>query len=244
MTEFVERLAVEAINSLSYAWSEGERNLVSLPVQYPSGALVTVEISIGKKHAHLSDMGMGMWEAEQLCVDTGYQKFAEAEARRRGIIFDGHSVLALELPLASLAAGLVAVANASARAAAAAILSDASKRDSSRREAVYERVRLAFPDAHVHKKLHIPGERAEWNVHNVVDLHSNRKLIFEPVNDHPSSISAKYQMFSDLNTRGDLGLHAVFSNPDTLDAKSQMIRDVARVMAETDSVEVYQMAAA
>lgn len=244
MTEFTKRLAQEALNSLSHAWTDGGKNLVSLPVQYPSGAMVTVEISVGKHHAHLSDMGMGMWEAEQLCSETSYHKFAEAEARRRGIKFDGHSVLALDLPLGSLSAGLVAVANASARAAAAAISSDASKKDAARKQAVYERVQLAFPDARVHKKLHVHGERAEWDVHNVVDLRDNRKIVFEPVANHAGSVSAKYLMFSDLSKRPELKLHAVFQDHRNLDPKSQMIRDVARVITETDAVEIYQMAAA
>jgi hypothetical protein len=244
VTEFVERLAKEALDSLSHAWIDGGKNLVSLPVQYPSGGMVTIEVSAGKHHVHLSDMGMGLWEAQQLCSESSFHKFAEAEARRRGIKFDGHAVLALDLPLASLAAGLLAVANASAHAAAAAVLTDATKKDEARKDAVFNRVRLAFPSFHVHKALHIQGSRAEWDVHNVVDLSDNRKIVFEPVSNHAGSVSAKFLMFSDLGNRKELSLQAVFSNPHELDPKSQMIRDVARVIGESDDLEIYKMAAA
>lgn len=244
MTSRIEQIANEALKGITFTWAEGERQLVSLPVQYPSGALTTMEVSIGKREALISDMGMGLWESEQLCPDTGYRKIAELEARRHGLKFDGHAVLAIELPIGSLAAGLIAVANASAKSAASAILSDAGRREGKRKEFVYNRVRMAFPDATVHREISIHGERADWEVHNVVDLHNNRKLIFEPVANHSGSVSAKFLMFSDLGRRSDVALHAVFPNTKNLDPKAQMIREVARVIGEEDDIEVFKLAAA
>ncbi|UWR36174.1 hypothetical protein [Sulfitobacter sp. W074] len=244
MNRRIEQIANEALQGLTFTWADGERQLVSLPVQYPSGALTTMEISVGEREVVISDMGMGLWEAEQLCPDTGYRKIAEAEARRHGLKFDGHAVLALRLPIGSLAAGLIAVANASAKSAATAVLNDAVRRESKRQEIVYNRVRMAFPDSNVHREISIHGERADWDVHNVVDLRNNRKLIFEPVANHSGSVSAKFLMFSDLGRRSDVTLHAVFADTKHLDPKAQMIREVAKVIGEEDDVEVYRLAAA
>lgn len=243
MTSRIEKCVLEAIKSLSQTWREGEAQLVSLPVQYPSGALTVVQVSLGKSEAHLSDMGAGLWEAEQLCPDTSYRRHAEHEAMRYGLRFDGHAVLALEIPISAVSAGLIAVANASAQAACAAVLADAEKRDSSRNDEIFDRVRYAFPDSHVSKSLDIAGERASWKAHNVVALHDNRKVVFEPVTNHPASISSKFLMFSDLAKRPKLVLNAVFPDRDNIDPKGQMLREVANILGEQDGVSRYKAVA-
>lgn len=243
MSTRLENCANEAIKSLSQTWREGDAQNVSLPVQYPSGALTVVQVTLGRTQAHLSDMGAGLWEAEQLCPDTGYAKHAEREAAKRGLRFDGHAVLALEIPISAMAAGLIAVANASAQAASAAVLADSEKRTANRRDEIFERVRFAFPAAHVSKELELPGERATWQAHNVVSLKDNRKAVFEPVSNHTQSISSKFLMLSDLAKRPELILNAVFPNRSTIDPKGQMLREVAAILGETDEIERYQAAA-
>lgn len=244
MNAATEKLVNEAISALSMSWTEGVATLVSLPVQYPSGGLVVLEITTGRQEVHITDRGMGMWEAEQLCSDTSFSKFALHEAAVRGISFDGSSVLALKLPTSSLAAGMVAVANASASAAAAAIRSDAEKRTAQSTAEVFNRVRLAFPDRKVHKELSLFGERVQWQAHNVVNLTDNRILVFEPLSDRVQSISSKFLMFSDLARREDVGLHAVFTTPEPLSPKAQMLSEFARVLHVEDAVDEYRLAVA
>ncbi|MBL4767870.1 MAG: hypothetical protein JKY94_09170 [Rhodobacteraceae bacterium] len=244
MTSHIKKQVESSLKVLSATWLEENVRLISVPVQYPSGALTVIEVSGGSSTVVISDRGMGLWEAESYGAEKSYNKIAYLEAQCHGLRFDGHAVLALEVPLEQLSGGIVAVANASARASAEAIRIEASHRIEAKREVIYEKVRFAFPNAHVSKKLEVPGERATWEAHNVVSLRLGRIAIFEPVSVHPSSVSAKFLMFADLSKRESITLNAVFSDPDDLDPKARMISEVAHIMGVESDIEAYRQSAA
>lgn len=237
-------LIEKVFSDLFLAWDDGGRQLVSLPVRYPSGALATLEIAIGKTHVHVSDLGLGLHEAESLCTETGYNRFATLEAGRNGLRFDGHAITARDIPTAHAAAALTLVANASVNAAAAAIRADADRREAANLNVIFDKVRMAFPSAHIHKTIEISGGKTSWVAHNVVDLRNNRMAVYEPVSRHAISISTKFLMFSDLSDRPDLTLNAVFDGTENLDPKALMLRDVANIISVEDSVDTYRSKAA
>ena len=218
--------------------------MVSVPVQYPSGALAVVEVVFGNESVWLSDLGLGFAEAEMLDAETAYPRAAKIEAARSGLSFDGRAVFALELPHSALAGGIVAIANASVRAAGEAIRADAAKRHEEKNAIIFDRVKIAFPDSHVAKVADLTGERAAWEAHNVVTLRDGRLAVFEPVSTHAASVSAKFLMFSDLQSRPEIRLNAVFDTADDLDPKAKMILDVANVVFAGDSPDSYRRAAA
>lgn len=236
-TQIVEK----ALSGLIYAWREGERQFVSVPVQYPSGALCTVEISTGKTHAHVSDLGAGHAEADILCDDTSFPRFAQQQAAKRGLKTDGHSIHIEDVAEGMLVSAIIAVANASAAAAHAAITNDGERREEVRKNVIFQKVRLAFPDASVSRSLEVPGGRAIWTAHNVVHLRNNRLAIFEPVTSHQNSISSKFLMFSDLSQRQEVLLNAVFSDPRKLSPKAQMLKEVANIVGVDDSLDDYRL---
>jgi hypothetical protein len=241
MTFAPAQIVEKALAGLTYAWRDGDRHFVSVPVQYPSGALCTVEISTGKNHAHLSDMGAGFAEADMLCEETSFPRFAQQQAAKRGLKFDGHTIHIEDVAEGMLVAAVIAVANASAAAAHAAIANDGERREEMRKNIIFQKVRLAFPDANVSRVLDVAGVRATWTAHNVVHLRNDRLAIFEPVTGHQNSISSKFLMFSDLLQRGSLSLNAVFSDPRKLSPKAQMLKEVANVVGVEDSIEVYRL---
>lgn len=199
-----------------------------------------MELSLGKAHVHISDMGLGRLEAESLCEDTTYNRFAVIEASKFGLHFDGHAITAIEVPIEQASGALTAVANASAVAALSAIRSDAEKREAANLNIIFDKVRLAFPSAHVHRTIEISGGKISWVAHNVVDLRDNRMAVYEPVSRHTNSISSKFLMFSDLHEREDLTLNAVFDSVENLDPKALMLRDVANLISVSDSIDTFR----
>lgn len=138
-------IAIEdALRSISFAWKDGDRNLVALPVQYPSGALCTLDVHAGRLEAHVSDMARGFREASTLCDETCFARLANAEARRRGIVYEDGAFVVRKVDIGMLAAALVAVGNASVFVARDAIRMDAEKKEEAHKEAIYHKVRLAF----------------------------------------------------------------------------------------------------
>ena len=93
---------------------------------------------------------------------------------------------------------------------------------------------------HVHEAVILPGERATWKAHNVVELHRGRYAVFEPVSKHANSISSKFLMLSDLFKNSNLRLNAVFESLNDIDPKAQIIGEVAHLMGADEPVEIYQ----
>ncbi|WP_050522947.1 hypothetical protein [Pseudorhodobacter wandonensis] len=243
MTSTMNAALDDALRGISFAWQDGDRHYAVLPVQYPSGALCTLEINLGRDVAHISDMAAGHKESSTLCEDTAFGKIAHAEAKKRGLIFKDGTFLVREVDRGMLPAALVAIANASVSAAHAAIRHDSERREEARNDAIFDKVSRAFPNAHVHRTLEVSGSRAQWGVHNVVDLRDNRKAIFEPVSMHVISVSAKFTMFSDLAPRRELALNAVFADTKHLDPKAQMLSEVANIIGIDDAMESYRQRA-
>lgn len=240
MTSILLRKVENSLQQIFTPTADDEAVILPVPVQYPSGSLASLEITGGADTAWISDRGLGYLEAEMMGADASYSRIARHEAEARGVSFDGRAIFALKLPLDQLAAGIVAVANASVFAAAETIRFEQDKKVHESNQRIFERVQRAFPDADVTLQMEIDGGRSSWTVHNVVQL-PGRTGIFEPTTQHQASISAKFLMFSDLSSRQSLSLNAVMRDPKNLDAKGQMLRDVANIIAIDDPISAYQM---
>jgi len=107
---------------------------VSLPVMYPSGATVVVEVERNDDRYWVSDMGYGLVEAEMSGAQTFYGKIASRIADDFGIGFDGNAMLALWVASPRLEAAITCVANASNRACSEAILQHRGKEQTPKRE--------------------------------------------------------------------------------------------------------------
>lgn len=247
ISENSEKMAAvrEALALLFDVREAGSRALVSVPVQYPSGALSVVELERQGKTWWISDMGHGLQEAEFVSAGGGFSRAAKDMAKAFGVKFDGHAVFALMVPDEHLDAGIVAVSNASVRATIEAIRSETEKRNETKADAVFDRLTKIFRDAEVTRKAEIAGEHALWEAHNVVRFRSNsRTAIFELMTPHPQSVSAKFLMFSDLKRMPNLSLNAVVSNPDHLDSKGRMIDEVAHIIRFDATDDAYRRLAA
>lgn len=220
------RAAMASLQQLSAA---GGRVMLTVPVQYPSGSMAVIEIEANGSNCWLSDMGMGLYEAEYVSAEKSFLRAAKNAAKHFGVGFDGHAIFALEVPLDRVAGGVVAVANASARAAIEAVQLEAAKRVESKCAEVFERLVKIFPDARVERDAEIRGDHATWDAHNVVRL-PNRTALFEPMGHHAQSVSAKFQMMSDLKRLPNLSLNVVVENPDGLDDRGRMIDAVATII--------------
>lgn len=241
MTSAVRTAVESALRDLTPIWQDDGRIMLSVPVRYPSGALAAIEVAGGQGIAWISDRGFGRIEAEMCGADSSYEAAGRAAAAGHGVEFDGHHVFAAKLPLSQIGAGIVAVANASVIAAGEAIRAEAEKRLNAQNEVIQRKLREAFPDAKVTPKLKIPGERAEWEAHNVVHL-GDRLAVFESVSPSPQSISSKFLMFSDLAQRPNTSLNAVVDDVSKLGGKGMMLMDVAHLIEAGAPAESYRRA--
>lgn len=211
---------------------------VSLPVMYPSGATVVVEIERNDDRYWVSDMGYGLVEAEISGAQTFYGKIASRIADDFGVGFDGNAMFALWVASSRLEAAIACVANASSRASSEAILQASEAKIRRQNEKIFERVRAVFGDHSVTRSADIIGKHAHWEAHNVVTLPNRHRAVFEHMTAHTTSVSTKFLMFSDIKSaEANISLNAMVRDITALDEKGQIIGDVANILSLSASDE-------
>jgi len=222
--------------------SDGGRVMVDVPITYPSGSSVVVEVEQNADRIWVSDMGMGLVEAEMMAAQDSYQSLARAKADEFGVGYDNSAMFVLWVPSGRLEAAIVCVANASAQAAADAVRSAAEATHRKQSSVVFERIKSVFGARMVSKSVEIRGKRSSWEAHNVVLFPDAHRAIFEPMTMNANSVSSKFLMFSDLREPGmaHYSLNAVVENVKELDAKAQMVGDVANIIDLKASDDVFR----
>jgi len=211
---------------------------ISLPVMYPSGATVVIEIERNQDRYWVSDMGYGFVEAEMSGAQTFYGKIASRIADDFGVGFDGNAMFALWVASSRLEAAITCVANASNRACSEAILQASEAKTRRQNEKIFERVRDVFGERSVTRSADIAGKHAHWEAHNVVVFPNRHRAVFEHMTAHTTSVSTKFLMFSDIKSvEADISLNAMVRDITALDEKGQMIGDVANILSLSASDE-------
>jgi hypothetical protein len=116
----LKRIA-QALSRIARMRDDDGRVLVDLPIMYPSGAMVVVEVEINRGKCFVSDMGGGLVEAEFAAAQSYYTSAANEAAEDFAVSFDGHSTFTLWVPETAAESAVVCVANASRKAASEAV---------------------------------------------------------------------------------------------------------------------------
>jgi hypothetical protein len=173
-------------------------SIVSLPVLYPSGSSVLLEVTRHGDRLLVSDRGGGSQEAELMGATRYYKEPAERIATDAGIRFDGHSMFVVEVPIARLAGAMVVVANCSQDAAVFAAERLAESTEADAREILFARLSTVFRGWHVEKDARVIGaSNHSWKV-AVEVTNRDRRAIFEPVNRRYITIVGTAAKFHDL----------------------------------------------
>lgn len=211
---------------------------VSLPVMYPSGATVVVEIERNEDKYWVSDLGYGHVEAEMAGAQSFYSKIASRVADDFGVGYDGSAMFALWVTDSRLEAAITCVANASNRACSEAIQQAVEAKSRRQNEKIFERVRSVFGDRAVARSQDILGKHAHWEAHNVVVFPNRHRAVFEHMTAHTNSVSTKFLMFSDIRAAdASISLNVMVRDIGALDEKGQMVGDVANILSLVASDE-------
>ena len=231
----------ESVSRLMTIRHEGEGFRVSVPVLFPSGSGSAVEVIPGKDTAFVSDMGLGHFEAEFGGVSEHYDNQAKKAAEQFGVGYDGYGIFAIEVPLNRIEGGIAAIANASVRAASAALLRGAEEKDRRQNDEVYDKISRIFGQNMIAKSVEVQGVRDVWPAHNVVMFPTGERAVFEFVSAHRSSISSKFLMFSDLAGAGfPFALNAVVQKRASMPAAGAMLENVGNVVELAASDDIYR----
>lgn len=237
----VQDRITQALSRIARSREEDGHVLIDLPLMYPSGAMVVVEVERNRDRYWVSDMGYGLVEAEFMAAQDYYGSAAKRAADEFSVGFDGNAIFALWVPEARLESAIVCVANASSKASSEAVLRAAEAQGRRQNEQIFDRIKKVFGQKSVAKEAEIGGRHATWGVHNVVALPKGQKAVFEFMSNHANSVSSKFLMFSDIRAaEPKYSLNAVVRKVDQLDEKAQMIGDVANIVGIDAPDEEFQ----
>lgn len=202
MTEVVrERIApvVEsAIRQLVSAEHFHAGSFVTMPVMYPSGASVVLEVFQRGQKFFVSDRGGGCQEAEFAGATRYYSREAKRIAEDAGIGFDGRDMFIVEASIDQLPGAFIVVANSSQSAANASVMRSAERAQRDAGEILFERLSKIFPAASIAKDAAIMGASGhQWHVTTLVSI-EERRSVFEPVSHHYPSVVSATAKFHDL----------------------------------------------
>ncbi len=109
----------EAIRRLACAEHLADASLVNLPLLYPSGATVVVQVSEPSGgQCTVTDLGFGFQEAELVGARRQFEDLAEDAARSSSISYAGRMFVIRDVPRTNLPAAMMAVATCSQRVVA------------------------------------------------------------------------------------------------------------------------------
>lgn len=208
----------EALSRLGSVEHFRAGSIVSLPVLYPSGSAVALEIVPNGDRCLVSDRGGGAQEAELFGASRYFKREATRVAENAGIRFDGRDMFVADVSLGRLRGAMIVVANCSAEAtnAAALRLSDRAERDT--QDILYDRLSRLYKTRDVQRDPELSGETHKWRVSIAVIGGDRVPALFEPVsgayisavgtvakfNDF-ASLALPPDRFSVMKSRDDLG---------------------------------------
>ena len=176
-------------------------SIITMPVIYPSGSSVALEVILRDGRCFVSDRGYAFDEAEM----TGSSRYFKSEATRIaasvGIKFDGHFMFVAEVSMENVRGALVTVANASASAARAACSKQAEQHETDAKEILYHRLSTLYSDKQVDKDAEFVGQsNHKWRI-SILVRHNTLNWMFEPVSGHyitAVGTAAKFHDFAGL----------------------------------------------
>ncbi|RXT52719.1 hypothetical protein B6S44_18385 [Bosea sp. Tri-44] len=173
-------------------------SLVSMPVLYPSGASVVIEVTLQQGRCFVSDRGGGHQEAEMMGVQRGYAKEAERIAAESGIRFDGRDMFVAEVDIERLPGAMEVVANSSQLAVSLCALR-ASERDArDARERLYDKLAEVYPTREIVRDAPVMGASSHrWKIAALVKGSAGAS-VFEAVTANYNSVVGAAAKFHDL----------------------------------------------
>lgn len=203
MTEIArERMAPvieEVIRQLISAEHFRAGSFVTMPVIYPSGASVVLEVFRQGERFFVSDRGGGHHEAEFSGASRYFAREAKRIAEEAGIKFDGRDMFVAEVAVGQLPGAFTVVANCSQLAAATSVMRSAERSQGDIGEVLFSRLSRIFPATSLAKDAAVIGASGhKWPVSTLVTIDDNRRAVFEAVSHHYPSVVSAAAKFHDL----------------------------------------------
>jgi hypothetical protein len=240
MTDVAERVAGALVR---LSMHDGQTARLSMPLLYPGGTMIGVEISRLRDGFLVTDAGGARREAGMLGGERTFMRIAGDIAQRYGVRFDQNMIFDLEVADEDLVVAVISVVNAAKSAVETTALHLAVTEHSDYRAMLWSRLEHIYDPKLISRNRSVRGSSDEWRFDAVVTLGSKLAL-FELVSPHPNAVSSAVTKFLDIRDLGEVAPRriAVLINKDETPHLPVLAR-TARVVSVNDPDDVYRQAA-
>lgn len=175
-----------------------DRSIIKMPLFFPTGTGVTVEIFPQGRTVIISDNGVAFYEVQSCGADEYFNRSARAIAREAGIEFDERAFSIRDVPWDQIAGAATVVAESAFLVSLACVRKLDERKDEEDVERLYERLVTIYTAERIAKRAPFKGDsQHEWRVDNIVQSNGHY-AIFEHVRPQHNSVTSVAAKFHDI----------------------------------------------
>jgi hypothetical protein len=197
----ITEIASEVARALVRVTAREEGVRLSLPLLYPGGAMVGVEISRLRDEFLVSDAGTARREAAMLGGERSFAQLAPDIATRFGVRFDHNMFFDINVARDDLVIAVAAVANASKSAVEETAMRLASVEHADYQANLWLKLERVFTAKRVSREPWIAGKRENWQFDAAVQM-QGRTSLFDVVTPYANSVNSAVTKFVDVRDLG------------------------------------------
>lgn len=204
----IAAIATEVAQALVRITTREESARLSLPLLYPGGSMVGVEISRLRDGFLVSDAGAARREAGLLGGERSFLHIASEIATRFGVRFDHNMFFDVNVSRDELVVAVSAISNASKAAVEETAFRLAAVEHADYRAMLWAKLERSFPSRQIVRDIQFRGKSETWTFDAALQLERGSAL-FEVVTPYANSVNSAVTKFLDVKGLGSAAPHRV-----------------------------------
>jgi hypothetical protein len=174
---------------------------LSLPLLYPGGSMVGVEISRLREGFLVTDAGGARREAGLMGGEKTFVRLAGDVAERFGVRFDRNMIFEMEVGVEELVVVVASVANAAKTAVENTAMILATTEHADARAVLWEKLDRVYGQKKIQQKAKIRGKSDTWEFDAAVQANDHVAL-FEVIGPNANAVNSAVTKFLDVQDIG------------------------------------------
>lgn len=197
----IQQIADEVARALITISSRDDAARLSLPLLYPGGSLVGVELSRLRDKFLVTDAGGARREAGLMGGEKTFVRLAGDVAERFGVRFDRNMIFEMEVGQDELVVVVAAVANAAKTAVENTAMILATTEHADARATLWDKLDRVYGSKIIQRKAKIRGSSDSWEFDAAVRVQGHVAL-FEVIGPNANAVNSAVTKFLDIKDMG------------------------------------------
>lgn len=201
LTRSIQQIAGEVARALVRISARDDVARLSLPLLYPGGSMVGVEICRYHDGFLVTDAGTARREAGLMGGERTFVRVAGEIADRYGVRFDRNMIFEMEVKQDELVVVVAAVANAAKSAVESTAMILASTEHADARADLWEKLDRIYGHSTIERKAKVRGSSDSWEFDAAVNVQGHLAL-FEVISPNANAVNSAVTKFLDIKDMG------------------------------------------